>query len=228
MTSLFLAALFFIAIHLGVSGTRARDLLVRRIGPRGYMVVFSLASTAGIVWLISAYKAADYVSLWGQLEWWKPVAIALMLPAFVLVVVGLATPNPTSVAQEGLAGRPPRGIVRVTRHPFLVGVSLWAGVHLIGNGDVASLLLFGSLLIVAALGTLSIDAKRRRTLGAGWDEFASRTSILPFGAILAGRCGRTTSWVREMGWARPGAGVAAYALMLGGHAHLIGVSPFPA
>jgi len=229
MTSLFLAALFFIAIHLGISGTRARDLIVGRLGLKAYMVVFSLGSIAGIVWLISAYKAAGYVPLWGQLEWWKPVAIVLMLPAFVLVVAGLATPNPTSVAQDGLAANPPRGLVRVTRHPFLVGVSIWAAVHLIGNGDMASVLLFGSLLIVAALGTLSIDAKRRRASAPGvWDGFAARTSIVPFAAILGGRADRATSWLREMGWARPAAGIAAYALMLGGHAHLIGVSPFPA
>jgi hypothetical protein len=72
-----------------------------------------------------------------MLEWWKPIAIILMLPASLLVVIGLTTPNPTSVAQEGRVGQPPQGIVRVTRHPFLTGVGLWALVHLIGNGDVA-------------------------------------------------------------------------------------------
>ena len=225
MASLLLAALFFIAIHLGVSGTTLRDRAVALLGLRGYMVAFSVASVAGIVWLINAYKAAPYVPTWGQLEWWKPFAIALMLPAFLLVVIGLTTPNPTAVAQEGLVDRPPQGIVRVTRHPFLIGVALWAGVHLIGNGDAASLLFFAALAIVATAGTVSIDAKRRRVLGArAWDAFASRTSIVPFGAILAGR---NTLVGREFGWWRPLAGVAAYALMLGGHVHIIGVSPFP-
>ena len=55
------------------------------------------------------------------------------------VVIGLTTPNPTAVAQEGRVGQPPRGIVRITRHPFLTGVGLWALLHLISNGDVASL-----------------------------------------------------------------------------------------
>jgi len=174
---------------------------------------------------ISAYKAADYVPTWGQLEWWKPFMIALMLPAFLLVVIGLTTPNPTSVAQEGLVDRPPQGIVRITRHPFLTGVALWSGIHLIGNGDVASLLFFAALAIVAGAGTASIDAKRRRVLGAkAWNVFASRTSIVPFAAIAAGR--NSLAW-REMGWWRPAAGFAAYALMLGGHAHIIGVSPWP-
>lgn len=226
MASLFLAALFFIGIHLGVSGTTLRDRAVARIGLRGYMVAFSAASVAAIIWLASAYGAAPYVPTWGQLEWWKPAAIALMLPAFMLVVVGLSTPNPTAVAGEGLVDRPPQGIVRVTRHPFLMGVALWAGVHLVGNGDVASTLFFAALLLVAAVGAVSIDAKRRRVLGAAaWDAFADRTSIVPFAAILAGR----NSFVaREIGPWRLAAGAAAYALVLGGHAHIIGVSPFPA
>jgi uncharacterized membrane protein len=90
---------------------------------------------------------------------------------------------------------------------------------------VASLLLFGSLAVVALVGTVSIDAKRRRSLGApAWEAFASKTSIIPFAAILAGR---TTFSVKDLGRWRPAAGVIAYVLMLGGHAHIVGVSPFP-
>ena len=225
MTSLILAALAFTAIHLGISGTTLRDTLVARLGLRGYMIVFSLASVGAIVWLVSAYNAAAYVPLWGRLEWWKPFAIALMLPAFLLVVVGLTTPNPTAVAQENLVEQAPKGIVRITRHPFLMGTALWAAIHLVGNGDLASLLFFASLLVVSAAGTLSIDAKRARVLGqSAWGGFARRTSILPFAAILGGR---NTLSLAELGWWRPLAGVAAYALMLGGHAHIIGVSPWP-
>lgn len=226
MVSLFLAAATFILIHLAVSGTTMRDRMVGRLGLRGYMIGFSVASVAAIVWLVMAYKAADYWPTWGMLEWWKPFQLVLMLPAFLLVVTGLATPNPTSVAQEGLVGRPPQGIVRITRHPFLVGVFIWASVHLIGNGDVASLLFFAALAIVAGVGTASIDAKRRRAVGAQrWDAFAGQTSIVPFAAILSGR---NTVSAGELGWWRPFVGVAAYILMLGGHAHLVGVNPFPA
>jgi uncharacterized membrane protein len=225
MTSLSNAAALFIIIHLGISGTTVRDRLVARIGLPAYMAGFSVASVAALVWMIMAYNAAPYLPTWGQLQWWKPVAILLMLPAFLLVLIGLTTPNPTAVAQESFVTQPPHGIVCVTRHPFLVGVTIWALVHLIGNGDIASLLLFGSLAIVAAAGTVSIDAKRRRALGpAAWDSFAGQTSILPFAAILAGR---TRLAAGELGWWRPAAGVAAYALMLGGHAHIVGVSPFP-
>ncbi len=226
MISLALAALAFLGIHLGVSGTVLRDRAVAAVGLRGYMLAFSVASVGAIIWLVSSYVAAPYVPTWGQLEGWKPVMIALMLPAFLLVVIGLATPNPTAVAQEGLVDQAPQGIVRITRHPFLMGVALWSGLHLVGNGDVASLLFFAALAVTAVAGAASIDAKRRRALGdKAWDAFASRTSILPFAAILAGR---NRFDMREMGWWRPTAGIVAYALMLGGHAHIVGVSPWPA
>ena len=225
MISLSLAALSFIGIHLGVSGPTLRDRIVARFGFRNYMLGFSAGSVATMVWLVMAYVGAGYMPLWGMLQWWKPFAIALMLPAFLLVVIGLATPNPTAVGQEGLVDRGPAGIVRVTRHPFLTGVALWAAVHLVGNGDVASVLFFAALLVVAGAGTVSIDAKRRRAVGAkSWDAFTRQTSIVPFAAILAGR---NRLAMHEIGWKWPAAGVLAYVLMLGGHKHLIGISPFP-
>ena len=225
MISLLVAGAVFAAIHIGVSGTQLRDILVARIGLRAYMILFSVASVGAIAWLVTAYNRTPYVPTWGMLQWWKPVQLVLMLPAFLLVVVGLTTPNPTSVGQEALVDRAPGGILRITRHPFLMGVALWSVVHLVGNGDVASLLFFGALAVVSIAGPPSIDAKRRRALGpAAWDAFASRTSILPFAAILGGR---NTLALPELGAWRPAAGAAAYALILGGHSHLFGVNPFP-
>ena len=225
MLSLVLAALFFAGIHLGIAGTAIRDRAIGLLGKNGYLAAFAVASLIGLGWLVAAYNRAPYLITWGMLEWWKPIVIILMLPATLLVVFGLTTPNPTSVAQEGTLGQPPRGIVRVTRHPFLTGVGLWALLHLIGNGDVASLVFFATWAIVALAGTVSIDAKRRRLLGAAWEPFAAQTSIVPFAAIAAGR-NRVTP--REIGIWRWGLALLVYALMLGGHAQVIGVSPFPA
>jgi len=157
--SLILAALFFIGIHLGIAGTVIRDRLIAILGENGYRAGFAIATLIGLGWLVAAYSRAPYLVTWGMIEWWKPIAIILMLPTALLVVVGLTTPNPTAVAQEGRVGQPPQGIVRVTRHPFLTGVGLWALVHLIGNGDVASLFFFATWGIVALAGTVSIECK---------------------------------------------------------------------
>ena len=225
MLSLTLAALFFIGIHLGIAGTVIRDHAIAMLGENGYRAGFAIATLIGLGWLVAAYNRAPYLVTWGMLEWWKPIAIILMLPAALLVVIGLTTPNPTAVAQEGRVGQPPQGIVRVTRHPFLTGVGLWALVHLIANGDVASLFFFATWAIVALAGTVSIDAKRRRLLGAAWEPFAGQTSIVPFAAIAAGR---NRFIPREIGLWRSAIAVLAYLLMLGGHAPIVGVSPFPA
>ena len=69
------------------------------------MIGFSLASVASLIWLIIAYRGADYDPVWGQSNWWKLVTDILMLPAFLLVVIGLTTPNPTAVG-AGSADRP--------------------------------------------------------------------------------------------------------------------------
>jgi uncharacterized membrane protein len=222
--SLLLAGLFFIALHLGVAGTRLRDRAIALVGERGYLAGFSIASILGLVWLVLAYRGAPYEALWGMLAWWKPIAILLMLPSVLLFVIGVTTPNPTSVAQEGRLSEPTLGIVRVTRHPFLTGVALWAVVHLVGNGDVASFVFFATWAVVALAGTVSIDAKRRRLQGASlWDSFAAQTSILPFAAIMSGRNHFRPGEIGLWRWA---AAFVAYAAILAGHARIIGVSPF--
>jgi len=142
--SLILAALFFIGIHLGIAGTVMRDRLIAILDESGCRAGFSIATVIGLGWLVAAYNRAPYLVTWGMLEWWKPIGIILMLLAALLIVIGLTTPNPTSVGQERRVRQPPQGIVRVTRHPFLTGVGLWALVHLIGNGDVASLFFFAT------------------------------------------------------------------------------------
>jgi uncharacterized membrane protein len=224
MTSLLLAALVFVVMHLGVAGTRLRDRAVAAHGEKAYRGAFSLASAIVLLWLIVAYGRAPYLPTWGMPAAWAPVMVVLMLPAMLLAVIGLATPSPTAAGQERRLAEPPRGILRVTRHPFLTGVALWALLHLVGNGDLASLAFFGCLAVVAVLGTTSIDAKRRRLMGeAAWLPFAMRTSIIPFAAIVAGR---NRFSFAEIGAWRILAGLIAYGLALGAHAPLFGVSPF--
>jgi uncharacterized membrane protein len=223
MTSLVLAALVFAVLHLGLAGTRLRDRAVAIYGEKAYRGAFSLASVVVLLWLIIAYVRAPYLPTWGVLAPWAPVMVVLMLPAMLLAVIGLVTPNPTAVGQEQGLAQPPRGILRVTRHPFLTGVALWALLHLVGNGDLASLVFFACFAVVAAFGTISIDAKRRRLMGeAAWDPFATRTSIIPFAAIVAGR--NQFSLV-EIGVWRALGGLLAYGLALGAHAPLFGGSP---
>jgi uncharacterized membrane protein len=224
MNNLLAAAVFFLGIHFGVSGTRLRDRLVATLGEKPYRGLFALASVAGLIWLIYAYSRAPHAPLWGQLVSLKPIAAPLVLLAFIFVAVGLATPSPTVAGMESQLerGAPVRGIVRITRHPFLWGVALWAAIHLTINGDLASLVLFGSLLLLSLAGTASIDAKRRRVFGERWEQFARATSNVPFAAIASGR-NQLGAALREIGFVKPLIAVAAYVAFFLLHARLFGV-----
>jgi uncharacterized membrane protein len=227
MLSLLAAAAFFLAIHILVSGTRVRDALTGRIGQGPYMGLFSLASIAGLVWFGFAFAAAR-----GQPAWWdltpltRQIQLGLQLVAMLFIVPGLTTPNPTSVRQEGALERPDliRGMLRITRHPFLWGVAIWATGHLLVNGDPASLVLFGTMLVLALLGTRMIDAKRRRALGPAWDAFVAQTSNVPFAAIAAGRQKLSLG---EIGWWRILLAIAVWALLAWAHPILFGGRALP-
>jgi uncharacterized membrane protein len=224
MYSLIAASAFFLLIHFGVSGTRLRDVLVTRIGAGPYRGAFALASVVGLVWMSSAYGRAPLVDLWGQLIGLRPLAFVLVLVAFLFVGIGLATPSPTQVGMESKLAQGTdivRGVVRITRHPFLWGVGLWAFVHLIENGDLASVILFGSLLLLALAGTTFIDAKRRRSFGDQWSQFAQATSNLPFAAIATGR-NQLGPALREIGILWPVIATMAYVLVLVFHGRLFG------
>jgi uncharacterized membrane protein len=86
MLSLVLGTICFAGIHLGVAGTTLRDRAIAALGEGAYRAVFSIVSLVAIVWLVMAYKHAPYVATWGIPEWWKPIAIILMLPAFLLAI----------------------------------------------------------------------------------------------------------------------------------------------
>jgi uncharacterized membrane protein len=211
MPDLIAACAYFLLIHFGVSGTRLRDALTERVGEGPYRGLFSLASLAGLAWMIYAYRRAPLLPTWGFVPGFRPAAYVLVFIAFLFAVIGILTPSPTKVGMESrLDPEAARGMVRITRHPFLWGVGLWALTHLIVNGDVASLILFGTLLVLALLGTASIDAKRRRKFPERWPKFAQATSSVPFAAIARGG-NRLTPALAEIGVGRLLAALALYA-----------------
>jgi uncharacterized membrane protein len=230
MDMLIAAAAVFVGIHLLIAGTRLRDAITGTIGEGPYMGLFSLASLGAISWLVMSYnrvQAGDANRLLYDLGVGvKHLAIPVVLLAFLLAVPGLLTPNPTLVRQEGVAAKPDavKGIVAITRHPFLWGVAIWSGLHLLVNGDEASVIFFGTFLVLALLGTASIDAKRKRKMGSDWKAFAARTSNVPFAAVLSARV--RLNWREILDW-RMAVAVLLFLIVLFGHARLMGVSPFP-
>jgi uncharacterized membrane protein len=212
MPDLIAACAYFLLIHFGVSGTRLRDALTGKLGEGPYRGLFSLASLIGIGWVIYAYRRAPLVPTWGALAGLRPAAYVLVFIAFLFAVIGIVTPSPTRVGMESrLDPATVRGMARITRHPFLWGVGLWAVTHLIVNGDLASLILFGAFLVLALGGTASIDAKRRRRFPEQWRKFTEVTSSVPFAAIARGG-NRLAPALAEIGAWRMLAALVLYAL----------------
>jgi uncharacterized membrane protein len=145
-----------------------------------------------------------------------------MLVAFVLFVASVSRRNPTMVGLPGATVQPPRGIQRVTRHPMLWSFALWAAVNLIGNGDTAAIVFFGTFLVTALAGMPSIDAKLARRDPASWQALSAATSSMPFVAIAQGR---NRFVPREIGWLTVIIAVVAWAMVLHLHPFLFGVAP---
>lgn len=221
MGLLMTAALVWVGAHVGIAGTAVRGAIVARTGEAGFRIGYSLLSVAAIAFLVRTWQAAETTPLWFAPAWLRWILALVMLPAFVLFVASFRR-NPTAAGGEKLIGAEATGIQRVTRHPMLWSFTLWAAVHAIGNGDSAALVFFGAFLVTALAGMPSIDAKLAKRAPADWAKLAAATSILPFGAIAAGRNRLVLS---EIGWVPPVAGLLAWAAMLHFHSRFFGVSP---
>jgi uncharacterized membrane protein len=113
-----------------------------------------------------------------------------------------------------------RGIQRITRHPFLWAVVLWAVGHLVVNGNFPALVLFGGMLALALFGAAGVDRRSRERDPVNWISFAAVTSNIPFAAILSGRNRMVWS---EIGWGRVLAAVLLYVVLILAHPNVIGV-----
>jgi uncharacterized membrane protein len=185
-------------------------------GSRGFTIAYSVLSVALLAWMVMAYRDAPIVLLWGQQPWMRWVPPLVMPAASVLAVAGLTAPNPFSIGRGGRGYDPAHpGVLRLTRHPVLWAAGLWAGAHIVPNGDAAALILFVPLLLLAVLGPKMLERKKKRVLGAEWTRLAALTAK-PSAAGL-----------REMGWKPVLGGLVLYAVLLTLHLPVIGVWPLP-
>jgi uncharacterized membrane protein len=221
-----LSALIWLLIHVAIAGAPpVRAALVRRLGEPGFRGAFSLLSLLSLVWMCMAYSRTPCSPLWATPAALYYLPLLVMPPAFVLLAGAFSVPNPTIVGKESAleAEDSARGVLRITRHPFLVAVALWSGVHLLVNGNLASLLFFGSLFLTAVFGTRNIDCKRMRHSPAAFSRYRERSSVVPFLAIARGR-NRLVS--REL-WVPLAVGAVLTLLALSFHDQLFYVSAIP-
>ena len=217
------AAILFVGGHFLLSATPIRERLVARFGQYGFLVLYSIIAIATLAWMILSFGRAPYVGIWGSPPWASALAFIIMPFSAMLVTAGYLTPNPSAVMIGDIALQhddPARGIFRITRQPVMVGMALWAAVHVIANGDISAILLFGSILILAVGGIAHLESRRRASGDPRWRRLTAVTSILPFSAIIEGR---TRFAFSPLDWGRVVLGLVLYAVLIHIHGWAFGV-----
>jgi uncharacterized membrane protein len=166
MSLLILGLVLFLGIHTLTTMRGARAAVIGRLGEGPYKGLYSLVSAVGlvlIVWGFSSYRSGGYIRVWDPpVAIFHPIALILLWFAFVALAATYA---------------PPGKIKSVLRHPMLVAVKAWALSHLLVNGDLGSMLLFGGLLAWAVYDRIAL--KRRGDMGAAKvDGFKAADAIV--------------------------------------------------
>ena len=143
--------MLFLGVHTLTTQRGLRAQFIAAMGEGGYKIAYALASLAGlvlIVWGFAHYRATGMIPVWSPPTFLKHINSALMLPAVILVVASY------------IRGR----IYTAVKHPMLSGIKLWAFGHLLANGDLGGIILFGAFLAWAVLDRISL--KHRTDAGA--------------------------------------------------------------
>lgn len=150
MTQLMTGLILFFAVHsIAIVNDAWRDSMAAELGEWTWKGLYALVAAIGLLLIVGGYEPARQalpMPLYEPATWLQPLALALLVPVFPLL---LATYLP---------GR----IRSVTRHPMLLATQLWAAAHLLTNGTLADLLLFGSFFVWATVDRISLGRRRPR------------------------------------------------------------------
>jgi uncharacterized membrane protein len=217
-------AVSFLASHLIISSSAVRPRLIAAVGEGPYRGIYSLVAIGTLVALIYEFGHNKHAGpmLWylraiPPLRW---LTWILMLAALILFVGGFITPNPGGMTPGG--SKEPRGVLKITRHPTLVGFGLFGIAHMLMNGWAGDVIFFGMFPALAIIGGMHQDARKLRELGDSYRELMAKTSLAPFGALVSGRVRWTSG---DTPWAAIGAGVVLTIAILALHPTLFGGNP---
>ena len=170
MTLLVAGLVLFIAVHLIPSVVPLRGSLIARLGPGPYRGLFSLVAAAGLVLIVWGFARAPFEPLYAAPGWGRQVTMFAVPVALVLFA----------------AANMPTHIRAVLRHPMLLGLLLWAIAHLLSNGDLRSVVLFGGFAGYAVLGLVSAVARDQRLSTDKAPRIAMDGAAIVAGLVAAG------------------------------------------
>lgn len=181
MTLLIVGLVLFLGIHLLPTLPAQRARLIAWLGQGPYKILFSVVSLAAFFLIVYGKAGAPFIELWQPPTWGRHLTLLLMLFAFIILVAAYV----------------PCNMRRKLKHPMLVAIKVWAVGHLLANGDLASVLLFGSFLAFAVYDRISV--KRRGVV----TDTGARSVMLDVLVVVIG--------------------VSLYAVVVLNHARLFGV-----
>jgi len=210
----FISLAVFLGAHI-IPGL-LRGKIVGLIGYRAYVVGFSLVSTVLFAWVIHEVIAAESSWLWDFHPVRAKLLIIIMLPASILWACAILQPCPLSIGRRSGFDPDRPSINLFCRHPLLLGVMLWGAGHVVANGDLVAVIFFGGSAIFALIGFWRMEKIRLRDMSAARrDAILQGTRRFSPSGLLKG----------AIGWRDLLLGCVIYAVLLGGHAHVIGVNP---
>jgi len=217
----FLAAMFtFLGSHAIFLRPGVRTPISQVIGRNGFTFGFSLLSVGLLYWVIVAAANAPYVEVLPPAQALRWVPLLVMPVVCLLVTSGISLNNPLSFGGLGKVPFDPNtpGLLAVTRHPLLLALVIWAAAHMLGNGDLAHVILFGLFAGFSWIGMRILDRRRQREMGlAAWSELAQQTHSFSPAAI--GQY-KLRSW-------QISSAALLYCALIVVHPLVIGVSPLP-
>lgn len=186
LVGLIAANVAFVGSHFAMSHP-LRAPMVKALGAGGFQAAYILVSFATLAWVYFAFKAAPPADLPGSGEAGWIAATLITLPAMILLAGSFmgnpALPTPQAEAQ---ARSEPKGVFKVTRHPMMWGIGLWALSHLVLFWSWRTMITAAAIGILALVGAKLQDAKKEALMGPAWAEWESRTSYWPrWGRLLS-------------------------------------------
>lgn len=174
----------FAVTHIALSSVKLRPRLVAILGSAGFQAFYSVIALAIFIPLVWVYidnkHSGPFLWYWGAIpvvRWAVYVGMGL---AFVLVVAGNVNPSPASIAAKP-GSTEIRGLLRVTRHPLLMGIGLFGLMHLCAaRVNTSELVFFAGLPLFALVGCWHQDQRKLATLGESFRRFHAETAFLPF------------------------------------------------
>jgi len=205
-------AVFFLSHSIPVRpAIKAR--IVARTGTLGFALLYSALSIAVLTWIIIAAGRAPFVEIWSWASWQNHVPLTGMLLAILIVSMVFGQPNPLSFGGWNNEQFDPKdcGLIGWIRHPLLVALLIWSGSHMVPNGNLAHVIVFGLFAGFSILGMKIIDRRARRILGTDrWQTLSNTQQNLR---------------ITRRGITRLAIGALIYLAVLFSHEWVIGVSP---